>query len=289
MNLNLLKIFIKVADCGSLTKASKLLNHPKSKISRDLGKLEDELEQNLLTRTARGITLTEQGYNLLQTTRAKLEQLESSILKVKSDQNEVKGNIKLTAPEDLSSFILTRLISDFMKIYPDVSVELYSATEFLDFQKHNIDLALRIGKLSDSNLVQRKISDIDVIYVASTYYAKSNNPLKKIEDLNSHAIALIKDVYGNPLNRNILKGYQSKFSSNSMSVLKDFVNRDNGIATLPKFLCQKEIITKEFFHVLPKEIYISRGLYLLSAPATYTSKHVKIFKDYIFESIQKEF
>lgn len=289
MNLNLLNTFIKVANCGSLTKASKLLNHPKSKISRDLDKLEDELEQSLLKRTPRGITLTEQGYNLLHSTRSQLEQLESSILKAKSDQIEIKGNIKLTASEDLSSFMLTRLISDFMKIYPDVSVELYSATEFLDFQKYNIDLALRIGKLSDSNLVQRKITDIDVIYVCSAYYAKLNNPVKKMSDLKDHNIALIKDVHANQLNRTILKGIQPKFSSNSMSVLKDFVNCDSGIGTLPKFLCQKEIITKEFIHILPKETYISRGLYLLSAPATYTSKHVKIFKDYIFESMQMEF
>ena len=170
MDLNLLKVFIKVADCGSLTKASKLLNHPKSKISRDLNKLEDEFEQTLLNRTPKGVTLTEHGFNLLQATRAQLEDLESSLQKVKSDPNEIKGKVKLTAPEDLSSFILTRLITEFMDKYPDVSIELFSTTEFLDFKKNNIDLALRIGKLDDSNLVQKKVTDIDVIFVGSNYY-----------------------------------------------------------------------------------------------------------------------
>lgn len=182
MDLNLLKIFIKVADCGSLTKASKLLNHPKSKISRDLVKLETELEQTLLNRSPRGISLTEQGFNLLQSTRAQIEGLESSIHKIKSDPTEVKGNIKVTAPEDLSKFVLTRLISEFMDVYPDVTIELYSSTEFLDFKKHNIDLALRIGKLKDSSLIQRKIADVDVIFVASKHYVKANGEPNSLED-----------------------------------------------------------------------------------------------------------
>ena len=138
MDLNLLKIFIKVADCGSLTKASKLLNHPKSKISRDIVKLENEFQQTLLKRSPRGVILTEQGFSLLQSTREQLEKLESSIQQIKTDTNTVKGSIKITAPEDLSNFFLTRLINKFIDRYPDISVELYSTTEFLDFQKYNI-------------------------------------------------------------------------------------------------------------------------------------------------------
>lgn len=288
MNLNLLKIFIKVADCGSLTKASKLLNHPKSKLSRDLNKLEDEFEQTLLNRTPKGITLTEHGFNLLQATRAQFESLESSIQKVKSDPNEIKGKIKLTAPEDLSGFILTKLITDFMDKYPDVNIELFSTTEFLDFKKNNIDLALRIGKLEDSSLVQKKVTNIDVIFVSSNYYLKSNKPIEDISDLEFHPLAMIKNLSGDPLNKSILKNVIPKLSSNSMSVLKDFVSQGKGIATLPKFLCSKELVLNEFEQVLVNDIYISRGLFILSQPASYTPNHVKIFKDFIFENLKKE-
>ncbi|MBK24548.1 MAG: hypothetical protein CME70_11190 [Halobacteriovorax sp.] len=288
MNLNLLKIFVKVADCGSLSRASKLLNHPKSKISRDLVKLENELEQTLLTRTPRGITLTEQGFMLLQSTRVQLEKLESSIQKIKSHSNEIKGNIKLTAPEDLSIFILTRLISEFMDLYQEVSIELYSTTEFLDFKKNDIDLALRIGRLEDSTLIQRKVTEVDVIFVASNHYIKANSQIKSINDLENNSCAIIKDVHGTPLNKDFHKGLKPKFSSNSMSALKEFVFRDKGIATLPSFLCKKELVTNEFSHVLPKHTYVNRNLYLLSPSTTYTPRHVKIFKDFIFDALKKE-
>ncbi len=289
MNLNLLKIFVKVADCGSLTKASKLLNHPKSKISRDLVKLENELQQTLLKRSPRGISLTEQGFNLLQSTREQIDKLESSIEQAKADNTQIKGSIKITAPEDLSNLFLAHLIDEFIDKYPDISVELYSTTEFLDFQKFNIDLALRVGKLSDSNLIQRKLSDIDVIYVASKFFTKSNPQITHINDLKSAPVALIKNIHGVPLNPKALTDIQPVFASNSMSTLKDFVNRNRGIATLPKVLCQKEINEKVFEHILPNEVYLRRSLYILSPPSNYTPKHVKMFKDFISKSIKKEF
>ncbi len=287
MDLNLLKIFIKVADCGSLTKASKLLNQPKSKISRDLVKLENELQQSLLIRSPRGIILTEQGFNLVQSTREQLEKLESSIEQSKNDNNQLKGSIKITAPEDMSQFFLANLIDDFTDMYPDISIELYSTSEFLDFQKFNIDLALRVGKLSDSNLIQRKLADIDVIYVASKFFTKANAQVTSLDDLKKAPIALIKNIHGVPLNPKMLKSIHPVFASNSMSTLKDFVKRNRGIATLPKIICQKEINDKEFEHILPDEVYLRRSMYLLSPPTSYTPKHVKIFKDFIFESTVK--
>lgn len=285
-DLNLLKTFMTVADSGSLTKASKLLKRPKSKISRDLSKLEDELEQSLLNRSPKGATLTEQGFLLLQSIRSSLDELENSVHQIQNKSNEIKGSIKITASEDLCHFILTRLVSEFMETHPNVSIELYSTGEFLDFQKYNIDLALRIGKLDNSSLKQRKISDIDVIYVASKYYAKSNPDIQSLQDLNSHSVGLIKDLYGSSLNQKILKDFRPKISSNSMSVLKDFVNLNKGIATLPRFLCQAEIQSKKFKHLLPGEIYLKRGLYLLSQTQNYPPAHIKKFKDYVFNGIR---
>lgn len=289
MDLNLLKIFIKVAECGSLTKASKLLNHPKSKISRDLVKLENELEQSLLNRTPRGITLTEKGFDLLKSTKDQMERLEFSLKEIKSNNDEIKGSIKITAPEDLASFFLTRIISDFLIKYPKINIELYTTTEFLDFQKFNIDLALRVGKLKDSNLIQKKLADIDVIYVASSFFIKSNPKITNLVTLKESSIAIIKNIHGTPLNPKVLKEVTPLFASNSMSTLKDFVKTNKGIATLPRILCKKELDDKIFEQVLPKENYMTRSMYLLSPPSNFTPNHVKIFKDYLSDSIKKEF
>lgn len=288
MDLNLLKTFVKVADCASLTKASKVLKCPKSKISRDLVKLEASLEQTLLKRSARGIKLTEYGFNFLQATRSQLEALETSIESVKTIPNKIQGNLRITAPEDLSSFILTRLMGDFIDLYPDVRVELLSTTEFMDFKENNIDLALRIGKLESSSLIQKKISEIEVIFVVSREYLKANQKIESWKDLNEHRLGVISDIQGNLLNKDKTEVLKSKFLSNSMTALKNFVSLHKGVATLPYFFCREELRSKEFIRVLPQKSYMKRNLFLLSPASSFTPKHVKVFKDFIFEALEKE-
>lgn len=142
--------------------------------------------------------------------------------------------------------------------------------------------------MEDSNLLQREITRLDVIFVGSTYYLKSNQTIKDISDLELHSIALIKGLNGQAINKNVLKNVTPRFSSNSMPVLKDFVSLGKGIATLPKFLCRKELAMNEFQQVLVNDIYISRGLFLLSRHTSYIPNHVKVFKDFIFQKLKNE-
>lgn len=286
MDFNLLKIFEKVAELGSLTKAAKALGHPKSKISRDLVKLESLIESNLLIRGPRGISLTQQGVHLLQSIRQPIEALENSVRELQTNNDEMKGAIKLTAPEDLSQEILMELINEFMGIYPSIRIELYSTNDILDFKEHQLNLALRIGKLKDSNLIQKKVCDIEVALFASNQYLNTNERILKEDDLKHHSIGLLKDVYGTPLTKKKLSDLQSHFSTNSFPLLKQYVSNSQGIATLPTFYCKKEIATNIFTKVLPEFTYFKRSLFVLSPPSKHIPKHVKVFKDYIFEKLQ---
>lgn len=288
MDLNLLKTFTKVSEFGSLTKAAKIMGHPKSKVSRDLDKLESELEMKLLARTPRGISLTAQGEQLLNFIRPPLLELENSVEQMRSHCNEVKGNITITAPEDLSNLVLTRLSTEFMEMHPDLSIELIATNEYLDFNKHGVDLALRIGRLSDSNLIQRKIGDIEVNLFASSKYLRSNGRPETMADLNTHKLAAFKNPFGDRPPRSEFDKVDVNFKTNSINVLKTYITDNQGIATLPDFMCRKEIANKELQRVLPEFTYIRRTIYILSQQNSYMPKHVKIFKNFLFENIQKE-
>ncbi len=287
MDLNLLKIFEKVAEVGSLTKASTVLGHPKSKISRDLVKLEDELEQTLLIRGPRGIVLTEKGLSLLQLIRTPLESLDASVLKIKNQTNEMKGLIKITAPEDLSQLILTDIVCEFMDKYPGIRIELYSTNILMDFKEHKLDMALRIGKLKDSSLIQKKVCDIEVGLVASAQYLKTSTKVNEVNDLQKHPVAILTDLYGNPLNKSCFKEVVPQFASNSFPILKDYVAKNKGPAMIPSFYCKRELVENSFIKVLPDLKYLARTLFLLSKPSKHTPKHVKIFKDYLYENLKR--
>ena len=285
LNLELLKIFYFVAITGSLTKASKLLGHPKSKLSKDLSKLEDALEHKVLNRGPRGVTMTEKGLILYKNCKSPIELLLNSpdSLEVKSD--ELKGQIKITAPEDIIQMYLLDLANDFQQMYPKVKIEIYSTTEILSFQNTDIDFALRIGKLNDSALMQKKIGDIEVKYFASKDYLKSHPTIKKISDLGEHKIATIKTIEGTLTSKLSYDSNAISFSSNSILLLKQLALKSNTIVTLPTFYCEKEIKESKLYQILEDEAFFRAPLYLLSRPNKFTANHSKLFKKLIIEQL----
>lgn len=266
---------------GSLTKASKLLSLPKSKISRDLAKLEDLLEQTLFTRSPRGIQLTEQGYKLVKFARPLFESLDNSLSQLKSDHHEVKGNIRLTAPEDLAYSVLLELVNKFIEQYPKVNVEIFSSTDFLDLQNNNIDIALRAGRLENSSYKQRKIADVKFAVVGGVSFIKSLPKIKKTCDLESIPIAAPRSLDGKNVFLSGLGDINRIFSSNSMLLLKKFVLQNSCLGILPKVICEKEIARGELLEVEVNGFSIERKMFLLSQPLSHVPKHIKLFKDFL--------
>lgn len=285
LNIELLKIFYFVAKTGSLTKASKLLGHPKSKLSKDLSKLEDALEHKVLNRSPRGVTMTEKGLILYKNCKDPIKLLLNcpDSLEVKSD--ELKGQIKITAPEDINQMYLLDLANDFQQMHPKVRIEIYSTTEILSFQNTDIDFALRIGKLDDSSLIQKKIGDIEVKYFASREYLKSHPTINKISDLSEHKVASIKKIEGALASKLPYDSSAISFSSNSILLLKQLSLKSNAIVTLPTFYCEREVRESKLCQVLEDETFFKAPLYLLSRPNKFTANHSKIFKKLILERL----
>lgn len=285
LNLELIKIFYFVAKTGSLTKASKLLGHPKSKLSKDLSKLEDALEHKVLNRGPRGVTMTEKGLILYKNCKSPIDLLLNSpnALKVKSD--ELKGQIKLTAPEDIIQMYLLDLANDFQQMHPKVKIEIYSTTEILSFQNTDIDFALRVGKLNDSALMQKKVGDIEVKYFASKDYLKSHPTINKVSDLSEHKIATIKTIEGALTSKLSFNSNAISFSSNSILLLKQLALKSNTIVTLPTFYCKKELKEAKLYQVLKDDYFFKAPLYLLSRPNKFIANHSKVFKKLVLERL----
>ena len=286
MKLDHLPIFQKVVESGSLSKASKMLGIPKSKISRNLDTLEYDLQIKLLHRTPRGIILTEQGADFLKAIKAPLQQIDHAQILLQNQTNQLQGKIRFTAPEDLALHQLDKLISDFQNEYPHIRVELLATNQFVDFNNMNIDFALRIGKLPDSDLIQKRIADIEVILVATPEYLKINPEVIKLSDLNQHDFLMITGEGGERLNQTLLKEIQPKVSSNSIPIIKDLVLKSKGIALLPKFFCFEELKSGELTQILSDFSYLKRSLFLLAPRNQYIPEAAKLFRNYLFENLK---
>lgn len=251
-NLHLLNIFCKVAELGSFTKAAKALNSPKSRVSRSISTLEEELGVQLIRRTTRQINLTTSGEDFFTKVSPLINKINSEIDSIKGSKDEMSGVIKITAPEDMAQTILSDIISRYVRKYPNMEVQSVITNDFLDLGKEKIDLALRVGKLEDSNLIQSKLTEVTLVLIATkTYLAKFGTP-KEFSDLSDHRFLSFKKL--NPEFLNFNKGFKIKTvaTSDSFSMLLNLALNNEGISILPDYYCKKYLESGELVRVLTK-------------------------------------
>ena len=186
MDWDKLKIFHAVAEAGSFTNATINLNLSQSAISRQIQSLEQDLKVQLFERHARGLTLTENGEYLFKTAHeviSKLKDVESAILDKK---NKPSGKLAVTTVVSFGTTWLTPRIQEFMKINPEIEVELIFDDKELDLSTRQSDIGIWMRRPKQLNYIQKKLIDINYHIYGSTKYLEQFGYPKNISDLNKH-------------------------------------------------------------------------------------------------------
>ncbi len=186
MDWDKLKIFYAVAEAGNFTKATNLLNLSQSAISRQIQSLEYELKTLLFERHARGLSLTENGEYLFKTAReviAKLKDVESTLMDKK---NKPSGKLTVTTVVTLGTIWLTPRIQEFMKLNPEIEVELIFDDKELDLSTRQADVGIWMRRPKKLSYIQKKLIDINYHIYGSTKYLEQYGYPKTIMELNKH-------------------------------------------------------------------------------------------------------
>jgi len=186
MNWDKLKIFHAVAESGNFTKATYLLNLSQSAISRQIQSLEQELQTKLFERHARGLSLTENGEYLFKTAHeviSKLKDVESTLMDKK---NKPSGKLTVTTVVSFGTTWLTPRIQEFMKLNPEIEIELIFDDEELDLSTRQADIGIWMRRPKQLNHIQKKLIDINYHIYGSTKYLEQYGHLKNLSDLNKH-------------------------------------------------------------------------------------------------------
>ena len=147
--------FVCVAEYESFTRAAKELGLSTAQVSRQISALEKRLNIKLLYRTTRKVSLTEEGRVFYQHCRGVLDGLDAAEQAVSHLQSKPQGRIKLTAPVTYGEQQLLPLVNDFMVRYSDIEVTAFLSNQKMDLIDGGYDLAIRIGKLSDSTVMAK--------------------------------------------------------------------------------------------------------------------------------------
>ncbi|MGB1361335.1 MAG: LysR family transcriptional regulator [Alphaproteobacteria bacterium] len=281
-----INIFLEVVNLGGVRGASKKLDMTPSKISRRIIALEDELGIILLNRNTRHMSLTSAGRQYL----AKIQEIQTHIDDLKSNINntskEVSGTITITAPQHSYEY-MSNIVSEFMGLHSKVIINVHYSDEKVDLISSGFDMALRMGELTDSALIVRKIGETRLVRFASPSYIKKYGTPKSKNDFKKH-ISISRTPYFTMSDNNHIVGKKNIIINSAMGAIA-MVKKGMGIGLLPNILINKQASAGELEIINSCDKFKPTPISLLFTPRMHKNFTVKTFADFLHNKLKQEY
>lgn len=184
--LDAMRVFVAMADAGSLSAAARALKVPLPTVSRKLAQLEEHLGVSLIVRTTRKFVLTEPGRTYLESCRRLLGEIETAERMAAGEYAAPKGRLHVTAPIVFGRLHVLPIALAFLKAYPEVDLSLSLVDRVVDMFEEGIDVALRIAHLADSSLIAARVGAVKLVTCAAPAYLKANGTPRAPGELSQH-------------------------------------------------------------------------------------------------------
>jgi DNA-binding transcriptional LysR family regulator len=291
--LTSLRAFVKVVETANFSEAGRRLRISRSAVSKYVAELEQDLGVQLLSRTTRRVMPTENGQTYYERAIAILADLDAADQAVTQSQAKPRGLLRVNAPMSFGTMQLGPAIAEFMKLYPDLQIQLALSDEHVDPVQDGLDVTLRIAELESSSLIARKLMPIDRIVCASPEYLQKHGTPKHPSDLRNHACL----TYGY-----LSTGNQWKLSgkdgdhwinprwtlcANNAEVLRDAAVSGRGVAVLPVFIAEAALKSGELQSFLSDYKTPPLTLYAIYPPTRHLATKVRLFIDYLVKRFSK--
>jgi len=285
MDLNEILVFARVVQAGSFTAAATQLGLPKSTVSRKVSALEERLKSRLLQRTTRKLSLTDVGRTYYDYCARIVGEVEDGERAVSRLQETPRGLLRVTAP--VSVAFLGPIVSDYLRRYPEVRVDLFCTSRAVDLVEERFDVGIRAGALPDSTLIARSLGQVQWFLVATPAYLKRRGRPRSPEDLKQHDCLLFgvgldgAGVRLESAERSVQVAISARLVVTDMDVLHAVTTAGLGIALLPAFLCVEELRTGRLERVLADWNAPSTPVHVVYPSTRHLSPKVKTFVDHL--------
>ncbi|ARS26334.1 LysR family transcriptional regulator [Sphingomonas sp. KC8] len=281
-------IFAKVADLGSFSAAAADLNLSKATVSKAVQRLELRMGTPLFHRTSRRLSLTESGRGSLERAARILAEGEAIEDEISERAAIPRGQVRLAAPMSFGIKHLGPILTDFLKLYPEVSVDVRLSDEHVDLVGQGIDVALRIGVLADSSLRARRLCAVRRPLVASPAYVERYGMPQHPRDLENHRGILYSHLanptlwqFEHPLEGEVTVRVAGQLTVNNGDVAMPALLAGLGIAMQPEFLIWHELRSGQLVEVLPDWASKLAALHVVTPPGTLRPARVTALIDFL--------
>lgn len=293
-NYRAMAIFVEVVDHGSFSAAARNLGITKSAVSQQVNLLEENLGTRLLHRTTRQLNLTEAGEMYIEGCRQMIDAAEGANQLIGQYSKEPSGTLKISCSHDFAADHLVPLLGPFMENYPKLSLEIDGSDEVINLVEERVDLAIRIGRMTESGWVARKIGEAEEIIVASPSYIERHGVPEVPSDLANHYwVAFTRRTQPYQLLLQGPTGTQQKVRlygrahSNSAPSMREMVKAGMGVGQILKFMVKQELESGQLVQILHEYRSEAVGIYAVYPQRSFLPLKVRAVIDYLVENRAK--
>jgi DNA-binding transcriptional LysR family regulator len=192
--LEAMRTFVAVAKLGGFAEAARKLRRSPSVVTRAIAQLEDELGLTLLLRTTRSLRLTEGGEVYLENCQQILADVDSAERRARGEDAQPRGHLKVAAPIVFGRLHVLPVIRSLLQTYRSLSIEFSLSDRNVHLVDEGIDVAVRIGALTDSRLIAVKLAEVSRVVVASAAYLKKHGIPKSPGELVDHDVIAFEGI-----------------------------------------------------------------------------------------------
>ena len=255
--IDAMRLFIRVSDAGSFSKAANDLGIGQPTVSRRIQDLEHRLGADLFLRTTRALSLTEAGTKFYGRAQDILAEFDDAEAEARGLDHEPVGLLRITAPQSLGRIIIAPHLNSFLKLYPHIRIDMILDDTFTDLVGEGIDLAFRIGTLPDSSMMAKRMGETRRSLWASPAYLSEFGTPDHPHDLADHEALLYRQLANNPLwtfenGKDAAEvKVDGRFQASSGDVLVEAAIENLGILLSPDWLVTAKVKNGELVRVLP--------------------------------------
>lgn len=285
-----------VVEHGGFSAAERATDIPKSKLSRRVYNLEERLGVRLIQRSSRHFAVTDIGMNIYRHAKVMMNAAQSAHDLVDHLSEQPRGLIKVSLPVTIAQSEMAKVLPDFLKLYPEIKVQLIISNRRVDIINEGIDVALRVRSSldDDPSLIIRKFEDIEQHLFASQAYLNEFGMLTTPEDLSQHRIlSMVEELTDQQMvlngdnNQTIKVKINPILMGSDLMMLADLASQNCGIALLPDNIVENHVASGKLVKVLP-EWKAPHGIF----HAVYPSRRgllpaVRVFIEYLVEHLTK--
>jgi DNA-binding transcriptional LysR family regulator len=184
--IDLFRIFCRVVECSSFTRAADTLGMPRSSVSAAVQELETRVSARLLQRTTRRVSPTQEGLALYERCQRLIFDVEEAENLFRHDAAQPSGMLRIDVPGRIGRLIIAPALPGFLERYPKIDISLGVTDRAVNLFEDSLDCVLRVGPLSDSGLIARPIGKLALINVASPAYLARHGTPTSSADLAAH-------------------------------------------------------------------------------------------------------